>query len=70
MGPQRYDTVEKLSGNDAEIIMWRKMMLGARGMPADLANVSVEHGDEVVAELSPVIDESDTRGPAKAELEA
>jgi hypothetical protein len=34
MAPQRYDRGEKLSGSDAEIIMWRKLLLRARGMPA------------------------------------
>jgi hypothetical protein len=34
MAPQRYDTPEKLSGTDAEVIAWRKLLLRARGMPA------------------------------------
>jgi phenylpropionate dioxygenase-like ring-hydroxylating dioxygenase large terminal subunit len=33
MAPQRYDTPEKLSGTDAEVIAWRKLLLTARGMP-------------------------------------
>jgi hypothetical protein len=33
MVPQRYDTPEKLSGSDGEIIAWRKLLLSARGMP-------------------------------------
>lgn len=34
MAPQRWDTPEKLSGTDAEVIAWRKLLLTARGMPA------------------------------------
>jgi phenylpropionate dioxygenase-like ring-hydroxylating dioxygenase large terminal subunit len=56
MGPQRYDTPEKLSGTDAELIAWRKMMLGARGMPDHLAMEPVEHGDEVVDDLAESVD--------------
>jgi hypothetical protein len=33
MAPQRWDTPEKLSGTDAEVIAWRKLLLTARGMP-------------------------------------
>jgi phenylpropionate dioxygenase-like ring-hydroxylating dioxygenase large terminal subunit len=33
MEPQRYDTPEKLSGSDGEIIAWRKLLLNARGLP-------------------------------------
>ena len=33
MAPQRYDTPEKLSGTDAEVLAWRKVLLTARGMP-------------------------------------
>jgi nitrite reductase/ring-hydroxylating ferredoxin subunit len=40
MAPQRYDTPEKLSGTDAEVIAWRKLLLTARGMPRRLADAS------------------------------
>ena len=44
MAPQRYDTPEKLSGTDAEVIAWRKLLLSARGMPprGDLASVDLD----------------------------
>ena len=38
MAPQRYDTPEKLSGTDAEVIAWRKLLLSARGMPARVSD--------------------------------
>ena len=31
-GPQRYDTAEHLSATDAHLIMWRRLLLAARGM--------------------------------------
>lgn len=46
MASQRYDTPEKLSGTDAEIIAWRQMLLGARGMsphPTAAAAAGAEH---------------------------
>jgi hypothetical protein len=40
MAPQRYDTEEKLSGTDAEIIQWRKLLqrvaIEGRGVLKDL----------------------------------
>ena len=40
MVPQRYDTQEKLSGTDAEIIQWRKLLqrvaIEGRGVLKDL----------------------------------
>jgi nitrite reductase/ring-hydroxylating ferredoxin subunit len=50
MAPQRYDTPEKLSGTDAEVIAWRKLLLRARGMPAsasDLDPTGVESADDL-----------------------
>ena len=54
MAPQRYDTPEKLSGTDAEVIAWRRLLLSARGMPArgDLEAID-DLGDESVAGLRP-----------------
>jgi hypothetical protein len=54
MAPQRYDTSEKLSGTDAEVIAWRRLLLSARGMPArgDLEAID-DLGDESVAGLRP-----------------
>ena len=51
MAPQRYDTPEVLSGTDAEIIMWRKLLLTARGMPSNVvpAQITNEDQDEAVA---------------------
>jgi phenylpropionate dioxygenase-like ring-hydroxylating dioxygenase large terminal subunit len=55
MAPQRYDTAEKLSGTDAEVIAWRRLLLSARGMPArgDLGAM-----DDVGDESFPGIDAS------------
>jgi phenylpropionate dioxygenase-like ring-hydroxylating dioxygenase large terminal subunit len=44
MAPQRYDTPEKLSGSDAEVIVWRKLLLRARGMPVHSAALDVDDG--------------------------
>jgi hypothetical protein len=54
MAPQRYDTPEKLSGTDAEVIAWRRLLLSARGMPArgDLGSID-DLRDESVAGLGP-----------------
>ena len=54
MAPQRYDTAEKLSGTDAEVIAWRRLLLSARGMPArgDLGAID-DIRDESVAGLGP-----------------
>jgi hypothetical protein len=56
MAPQRYDTPEKLSGTDAEVIAWRRLLLSARGMPArgDLGTLD-DHGlrDEIVGGFEP-----------------
>jgi phenylpropionate dioxygenase-like ring-hydroxylating dioxygenase large terminal subunit len=54
MAPQRYDTAEKLSGTDAEVIAWRRLLLSARGMPArgDLGSVDDLHV-ETVGDLQP-----------------
>ncbi len=35
-GPQRYDTPEHLSSTDAHLVMWRRLLLKARGMDAIL----------------------------------
>ena len=43
MVPQRYDTPEKLVANDAEIIVWRKLLNNARGIaPTDQAAVATD----------------------------
>lgn len=48
MKPQRFDLPEKLSGTDAEIIVWRKMVLSARGMAADYDSLVVDDdGSEI-----------------------
>ena len=54
MAPQRYDTPEKLSGTDAEVIAWRRLLLSARGMPAraDLGAMD-DLRDESIAGLGP-----------------
>ena len=49
MAPQRYDTPEMLSGTDAEIINWRKLLLSARGMPSDLATPEADPRYDVEA---------------------
>lgn len=42
MKGQRYDAPEKLSGTDAEIIVWRKLLLTARGMPEGGLELDIE----------------------------
>jgi hypothetical protein len=55
MSPQRYDTVEKLSGTDAEIIQWRKLLqrvaIEGRGVLKDLqAKHLAKEMDTTIAE--------------------
>ena len=45
MAPQRYDTPEKLSGTDAEVIAWRKLLRTARGMPARVSALDAYGAD-------------------------
>lgn len=49
MAPQRYDTPEKLSGTDAQVIAWRKLLLKARGMPGNVVVPEVETLEPEVA---------------------
>ncbi|MEQ9642307.1 MAG: Rieske 2Fe-2S domain-containing protein [Alphaproteobacteria bacterium] len=49
MAPQRYDTPEKLSGTDAQVIAWRKLLLKARGMPDNVVVPEVETLEPQVA---------------------
>lgn len=46
MAPQRYDRPEKLSGTDAEVIAWRKLLLKARGMPPYVVDAAANAADE------------------------
>ena len=45
MRGQRYDAPEKLSGTDAEIIVWRKLLLTARGMPEAGVEVDIDEDE-------------------------
>jgi hypothetical protein len=45
MAPQRYDTPEKLSGTDAEVIAWRKLLLKARGMPSGVSELDLDDAE-------------------------
>ena len=45
VAPQRYDMPEKLSGTDAEVIAWRKLLLSARGMPARVAELDPDDAE-------------------------
>jgi phenylpropionate dioxygenase-like ring-hydroxylating dioxygenase large terminal subunit len=47
MEPQRFDLPERLSGTDAEIVVWRRLLLTARGMPPGLVPVEGDDAQDV-----------------------
>ncbi len=67
-GPQRYDTPEHLSSTDAHLVMWRRLLLKARGMDAILKppeTVAEESSRQYQAKLG-VDTEWDERGALSA----
>jgi hypothetical protein len=64
MAPQRYDTPEKLSGTDAEVIAWRKLLLTARGMPRHIAEAAANGADQYDDFQGPPAEPETTRIPA------
>lgn len=53
MEAQRYDTPEKLSGTDAQVIAWRKLLLRARGMPDNVLHPGGPGAETVYEEEAP-----------------
>ena len=51
MADQRWDTPEMLSANDAELIVWRKLLTSARGMDADAGSNPEVHGERFAHEV-------------------
>ena len=46
VAPQRYDTPEYLSSTDSHQVVWRRLILQARGMQADTASTFNETESE------------------------
>lgn len=65
---QRWDTPEMLSPNDAELIVWRKMLTSARGMDSDAAASPEARGEQFAHEVETSLGLASTEALADIEF--